>query len=84
MPSLCHHKSPAHCAALCVFDLRAGLHMVQRFSLPHRSLYPRLRLARGHYVFASHAGQPLSCWDKRCGGGWPGSQGSEGKLKVKQ
>ena len=39
--------------------------MVARFGMFHRSLYPALRVARGHYVFCSHVGQPLSVWDKR-------------------
>ena len=42
-----------------------GFNMVARFGMFHRSLYPALRVARGHYVFCSHVGQPLSVWDHR-------------------
>ena len=44
----------------------AGLNMVARYGLPHRSLYPVMRNARSNYIFCSHVGQPLSVWDKRC------------------
>ena len=40
--------------------------MCARFGMIHRSLYPALRVARSHYIFCSHAGQPLSVWDRRC------------------
>jgi hypothetical protein len=36
LPSLCHHKSPAHAAALCTFDARAGPAATQRFGIHHR------------------------------------------------
>lgn len=65
LPSLCHHKSPAHAAALCTFDARAGPAATARFGIHHRSLYPNLRVARQHYVFTSHAGAPLAVWDRR-------------------
>lgn len=66
LPSLCCHRSNAKAAALCVFDTRAGLAMVQRYSIHHRSLYPIMTCARGHYLFTSHVGAPLAVWDKRC------------------
>ena len=66
MPSLCCHRSNAKAAALCVFDTRAGLDMVQRYSIHHRSLYPIMTCARGNYLFTSHVGAPLTVWDKRC------------------
>jgi len=66
MPSLCCHRSNAKAAALCVFDTRAGLDMVQRYSIHHRSLYPIMTCARGHFLFTSHVGAPLAVWDKRC------------------
>jgi hypothetical protein len=31
LPSLCYHKALTASAALCVFDLRAGMHMVTLF-----------------------------------------------------
>ncbi|DBA70062.1 TPA: hypothetical protein ACH3X2_012309 [Trebouxia sp. C0005] len=65
LPSLCCHRSNAKAAALCVFDTRAGLAMVQRYSIHHRSLYPIMTCARGHYLFTSHVGAPLAVWDKR-------------------
>ncbi|KAK9868483.1 hypothetical protein WJX84_003184 [Apatococcus fuscideae] len=65
VPSLCCHKSLAHSALLCIFDTRASLSEVQRYSLPHRSLMPRLTCARDHYVFTSHVGAPLCTWDRR-------------------
>ena len=66
MPSLCCHRSNAKAAALCVFDTRAGLDMVQRYSIHHRSLYPIMTCARGSFLFTSHVGAPLTVWDKRC------------------
>ena len=66
MPSLCCHRSSAKAAALCVFDTRAGLDMVQRYSIHHRSLYPIMTCARGNFLFTSHVGAPLAVWDKRC------------------
>ncbi|KAK9801856.1 hypothetical protein WJX73_002109 [Symbiochloris irregularis] len=65
MPSLCRHKSRAHSAALCMFDARAGANPVQRFALHHRTLYPKLDLAKEHYILTSHFGTPLCAWDKR-------------------
>ncbi|DBB07120.1 TPA: hypothetical protein ACH3X1_011694 [Trebouxia sp. C0004] len=65
MPSLCCHRSNAKAAALCVFDTRAGLEMVQRYSIHHRSLYPIMTCARGNFLFTSHVGAPLAVWDKR-------------------
>ena len=29
------------------------------------SLYPSLKVVRGHYVMTSHAGTPLAVWDAR-------------------
>ena len=55
------HQLDAAAHRLC----SAGFNMVARFGMFHRSLYPAIRVARGHYVFCSHVGQPLSCWDKR-------------------
>ena len=40
----------------------------QRYGTHHRSLYPHMCSAggsRGTYLFTSHAGMPLCCWDKR-------------------
>ncbi|KAK9823580.1 hypothetical protein WJX72_003975 [[Myrmecia] bisecta] len=65
IPSLCWHKSAAHTAIICVFDIRVGLQMVQRYSTAHRSMYPAMRCARDHFIFTSHSGQPLCVWDKR-------------------
>ena len=64
-PSLCCHKSTAKAASLCVFDTRAGVSMVQRYSMHHRSLFPRMACARSNYLFTSHVGAPLAVWDKR-------------------
>lgn len=36
VPSLCHHKSMAHSATLCVFDVRAAPAAVARFGTHHR------------------------------------------------
>ncbi|BDA47315.1 hypothetical protein COCOBI_10-1610 [Coccomyxa sp. Obi] len=65
LPSLCHHKPGTATAALCVFDLRSGTDMVQRFGTHHRSLYPHMCCARGTYIFTSHVGKPLCVYDKR-------------------
>jgi hypothetical protein len=55
----------AQSAALCVFDLRVGVDMVQRYNVAHRSLYPSMRTVRGHFVMTSHVGAPLNVWDSR-------------------
>lgn len=65
MYSLCHHKSNAQAAAICVFDVRAATAMCARYSMHHRSLYPHIVMTRGHYVLTSHAGTPLAAWDLR-------------------
>ncbi|KAL3156911.1 hypothetical protein ABBQ38_001175 [Trebouxia sp. C0009 RCD-2024] len=65
LPTLCCHKSAAKPASLCVFDTRAGVSMVQRYSIHHGSLYPVMPSARGNYLFTSHFGTPLAVWDKR-------------------
>ena len=52
-------------AAICVFDLRAGTHMVQRDSIHHRSLHPVMQIVREHYLLTSHAGSPMCAWDRR-------------------
>ncbi|KAL3146325.1 hypothetical protein ABBQ32_003018 [Trebouxia sp. C0010 RCD-2024] len=65
LPTLCCHKSAAKAASLCVFDTRAGVSMVQRYSIHHGSLYPVMPCARGNYLFTSHFGTPLAVWDKR-------------------
>eukprot|EP00884_Botryococcus_braunii_P020162 jgi/Botrbrau1/682/Bobra.160_2s0006.1 len=64
-PSLCFHKAGVQTAGICIFDLRASLPMVSRYSTHHRSLFPRIALARSHYLFTSHAGNPLCVWDLR-------------------
>ncbi|KAL3156915.1 hypothetical protein ABBQ38_001177 [Trebouxia sp. C0009 RCD-2024] len=65
LPTLCCHKSAAKAASLCVFDTRAGMSMVQQYSIHHGSLYPVMPCARGNYLFTSHFGTPLAVWDKR-------------------
>lgn len=64
-PSLCFHKSCVQTAGISVYDLRASLAMASRYSTHHRSLFPRLVRARSHYIFTSHAGNPLCVWDLR-------------------
>ncbi len=80
MPSLCFHKPRSATAALLTLDLRCyrpeqpttsssspppGAGLAQRFSLHHRSLYPRLVAVREHYVLTSHAGSALVVHDRR-------------------
>lgn len=81
MPSLCFHKPRSATAALLTLDLRCyrpahpvtnftgspppGAGLAQRFSLHHRSLYPRLVALREHYVLTSHAGSALVVHDRR-------------------
>jgi hypothetical protein len=62
--ALCYHKGHSASAALCIFDTRAG-GMVQRFWTPHRSMYPRIQVVRGNFLLTSHAGTPVSVWDRR-------------------
>ena len=38
---------------------------VQRFSIHHKSLFPRIVAAREHYFCTSHLGQPFCAWDSR-------------------
>jgi hypothetical protein len=38
---------------------------VQRYGCHHRSLYPHMCSARGHFLFTSHVGRPLCVWDRR-------------------
>ncbi|KAL3160385.1 hypothetical protein ABBQ32_010710 [Trebouxia sp. C0010 RCD-2024] len=64
-PSLCAHKPTLKGATICMFDTRAGVEMVQRYSIHHRSLYPAMACARGHFLFTSHVGSPLTVWDNR-------------------
>ena len=66
--ALCSHQRRSSNASLAFFDLRAGNapgSMVSRHPLPHRSLYPRMQLAKEHYILTSHAGAPLVIWDRR-------------------
>ena len=64
-PSLCAHKAKHNGATICMFDMRSGLDNVMRYSTHHRSLYPAMACARGHFLFTSHVGTPLTVWDKR-------------------
>ncbi len=57
--------SQARSAALCLVETRTPLGLAARFSLQHRSLYPRVASARDHYVFTSHADRPMCVWDLR-------------------
>ncbi|KAL6758373.1 hypothetical protein V8C86DRAFT_2598098 [Haematococcus lacustris] len=62
---LCHHKLQARAAALSVLDTRHPGLTAQRFSLHHRSCFPRLAAAREHFVFTSHLDHALCAWDLR-------------------
>lgn len=65
--SLCYHRSTSRLAQLCMFDVRSPGAMVQRNSTHHRSIGPSMCTARDHYIFTSHAGNPLCVWDRRYG-----------------
>ena len=46
-------------------DTRIPAGLAARYSLHHRSLYPRLAATRNHWIFTSHADKPLCVWDLR-------------------
>ena len=39
---------------------------VQHHTMRHRTLYPRIVSARGHFFFTSHLTTPMCAWDRRC------------------
>ena len=70
------HQRPATCYQPCVWPsyvlirqphntAQQALIVLQRYSIHHPSLFPRIVTVREHYFCTSHVGEPFNAWDIR-------------------